>query len=90
MQDTLSALKWFGWGVGFSVFSAGLAYITNSAYARALYARKRTWNWPFVSETPESKSEMRSARRWNLLATVSGFASFGTFVGGMLKVQDFF
>lgn len=90
VTDIVAALSYFAWGAGFSVFGASVAYLTNSCYARGLYAMKRQWEWPFIVETKQSTREWWFGAVLNWVAVGAGVGALLCFSVGVLKVQDFY
>lgn len=79
-------LLWFAGGALFAAITSGLAYLCNSLYARAAGAMERSFEHPFIRETPEATRDQNWARRLNVLAVVTFALSHMAFGAGLFIV----
>lgn len=77
IADMLASLRWFSMGAGCAVLASGLAYLTNSAYARGLIDvnDRKAWWWGMAL---------------NKVAVMVSIASFVLFCVGLLSIRQFY
>tara|TARA_R110000868_G_scaffold69444_4_gene204458 strand:- start:285 stop:764 length:480 start_codon:yes stop_codon:yes gene_type:complete len=86
MLPFVSALQKFAIGAGLAVFASAIAYLANSFYARALMDYGRSFEWPYLSEGEESKSNWKWGVRFNNVVIVAALGSIAMFVWGVVSV----
>lgn len=80
MQNIVSALQWFAYGVGAATLASCLAYVTNSTYANAL----------LVQEDTEAKSIWKKAVIWHRITVGAASAALTMFAVGVASVSGLY
>lgn len=83
MRPVVFGLWWFFVGTILGGFTAALAYASNRLHARGHFAKEKIFEPPFITETPRSKSLMRSGTVLNWLAVVLAFLGLLAFIFGV-------
>jgi hypothetical protein len=88
LVEIASALVWFAIGVAAATLAMGFAYFTNFCIAGHSSRMERSWDHPYLKETPFSKKWQCAAYTFQIVAVVLGFITMGLFVKGMIEVRD--
>jgi hypothetical protein len=81
-------LVWFASGVALAAGMSGFAYFTNYCIAGHAIRMSRTWDSPYLVETPQSTRWKRLAVGFHFAAIATGVASLVVFVCGMISVRN--
>ena len=88
LVDLAAPLSWFAWGVACAAGSMALGYLANFSMGKESTLKKRSYDYPYLSETEASKRWATAISVFQVLAVGAGFASLVLFVYGILEVRD--
>jgi hypothetical protein len=87
MKAVANTLLWFAWGVLASVAGIALAYFTNYCMAGVASSKARTYEPPFVKDSPTTWKWLLANRIFHIAAVIVGLASLVLFIVGMFSVR---
>jgi predicted cobalt transporter CbtA len=83
-----STLIWFAAGVALGALGIGLAYFTNYLTAGVATSMIRSWDHPYIQESPKSRLYRIAKMVVHVAAVTVALASLVTFIVGMIEVRD--
>ena len=87
-SDMASHIVWFVWGVALATFGFAMAYFVSYCITAGSSKRDRTWEHPYVVDTPATRRWLKVAIFFHALAILAALASLGFFVFGMLEISQ--
>jgi hypothetical protein len=84
MADTL---VWFAAGVLLAVVAIATSYFTDFFLAALTSSRQKTWEPPYLVDTPVTKRNRRLNILFHIITIATAVASLGTFIVGVLVVR---
>lgn len=87
LSKLTAPLEYFAWGVGLASAATALAYLTNYSIACVSNSKERTFEFPYLAETRDSKRWYNAAVFFQVLAVLSVAVSLGLFIYGMLEIK---
>ncbi|SFJ72486.1 hypothetical protein [Bradyrhizobium sp. cf659] len=86
--DVASTIKWFAFGVALAVAGMALAYLTHYANGENAGSMKRTWEHPYLIDTPKSRIWRRVNLIFHSAAILAAITSLVLFLIGMFSTSD--
>jgi hypothetical protein len=90
MAEISKPLIWFASGVGAAMFAAAAAYFTNLGIAGTSLRRKRSYDEPFLQDTPGSTRHRRLGEISRWIGILAMVISIGCFFGGLVTAHSAF
>jgi hypothetical protein len=87
LTQIASTLVWFAFGVAVATLSMGLAYFTNICVTGSSFSQLKTFQHPYLEDTPKSRRYRLAAEVFRWLAVVGAVTSLALFISGMFAVK---
>lgn len=84
------ALGSFGWGAFCAGLCSGLSYLVNRCWLSAAYHKKKSYEFPYISDTRRSWWWNFSGTLLQVCAIFAALVSYLLFVRGLMQVQGFY
>ncbi|WP_282129516.1 hypothetical protein [Roseobacter litoralis] len=88
LRGVLNSITLFGLGVFAGVLAAALSYFTNYSYACGVQGFDKTWEHPYIKETPEQKVWYRVGAYFHIAAVCAAIVSTSLFLAGILSLRS--
>jgi hypothetical protein len=85
-----NTLVWFSSGVALAASAMTFAYFTSYFTAEATASKFRDFEYPYIKPGSKTSRYYAARKTFYILALLSGLASLGTFICGMLVARNAF